>query len=1176
MNYFKNCIFYSLFFIFFSFTKNNANAQLLINEVSSYNKFYLQDEDNDYSDWIELYNNSSAAINLSGYKIGDTHPSASIWQLPKTILPPYSHILLYASGKDKKVIINHWETAIKENDEWKYLTPTQEISSNWKQLTFNDASWLTGKGGFGYADNDDSTLIPAKTQSLFLRKKFNISDTSKIALALLHIDYDDGFVAHLNGFEVARYNVKNINPGRWDGAESEREARVYRGGKYERYSVSIEQLKKILRNGQNILTVQCHNHSTNGKSDDMSLRANLSFGIKDASVLFNNVPTWFNEPEYFYHSNFKLSNEGLERLILLNPANVIIDQLTIPALNTDHSYGRFPDGGNTWHISRQASPAANNLEGFVSYCNDVISFSQAEGFYSSSITLSLSGSAEIRFTTDGSLPTKSSSLYTTPIVINQTATIRAACFNNNSQPKEISTKTYFINEQTTLPVISIITDPKDFFDPQTGIYMLGPNADSTNNPYFGANFWTNEEKPVFIQYYSSEKHKEFEINAGARIYGNYSRSVPMRSLAITLRSKYGTDKLNYKLFPYKNIDEFDSFVLRNSGNDFSFTHIKDGLNQLTVFEKTSIDIQAYKPCLAFINGQYWGIYNIREKLNEEYIEANSGYDKTNIDQTDSWGKQIEGNNNVFELWWNSINNNMTVESQFKAVADSFDLDNMIDYFAAQIFISNWDWPANNVKAWRPKTGDRKYRFILWDTDISLGIWDMQTASFNQLRRVKNGTNLSMGPFGEMFFALTKNISFRNKFINRSADLMNTIYTTENFKKKAEELIANIQAEIPRHVTRWGYSFGGWEYHVDQMYKFIEDRPAFARQQMVTEFNLVKQVNITLNVQPAGAGIIRINSIIPDNYPWQGVYFDGVPVTITAIPNPGYTFSHWTAPNLLSGNVANKSISLNVTGNEPFTAHFSGAAAPFTLVLSEINYHSSSTMDSGDWFELWNYGTADLDISEYTFKDYKDYNIYTIPAGTVIPKGQRLIICNNITKFKNIYPAVKNVIGSFSFDLSNSSDEIRIYNLRKECFISFRYSDQAPWPTEADGKGYTLELTHPSKNPSDPESWTVNCLYGSPGKPYENCTLSSGKEEEPSSLKIYPNPAKTAFTIELLHHYNITDVTIDIKDATGRSVYHKDTAALSTTITTEHYIPGIYLIKLRAGDKYFINKIIISE
>ncbi|MBX9850489.1 MAG: CotH kinase family protein [Cytophagaceae bacterium] len=1185
MKYFKILFLFSILIS----GKSYINAQVVINEVSTNNESLVLDEDGDYNDWIEIYNAGATGVNLSNYSLIDNVPSPQQWFFPSYILSPNSHVLVFASGKNKNQTVNHWETAVKENDFWKYLIPSAEPPSTWKDRTFNDASWTTAKGGLGYGDNDDTTVLSGPFNSLYIRRTFNIADTSKLMRAIFNVDYDDGFVAYLNGVEIARSaNMPGTPPGYNNQTDAGHEATVYvTPGSFEAFPISLATLRATLVNGNNVLAIQVHNVSPS--SSDLTIRPYLSFAMKDAGTQFGATPSWFTGSVSAFHTNFKLSKNGNETIYLLNNAATTIDQKMIPWLKIDQSFGRQTDGNATWSYFAAPTPGASNgsATAYLGYCNDTLIFSKAPGFYPSAQTLSITGSSAIRYTTDGSEPTASSTLYTVPITINNTKVIRAACFSASYIPKKIFTNTYFINDNTDLPVFSISTHPDNFFDDNIGIYKLGPNADSSTNPYFGANFWEDWERPVHVEFFDKQGAQGFEQDAGIKIFGNYSRANPMKSLWIKAHDRYGKSSIDYQFFPDKNIAEFKEIILRNSGNDFNVTHIKDATNQMAVFKKTDIDIQAYEPCVVYINGQYWGVHHIREKINEHYVEQNYGISSDSIDLVDTWYGALQGGNNLWGLYWITVVDDfvapagpldMSVAANFKLVADSFDLENMVDYFAAEIYISNWDWPQNNLKMWRPKYGDRKFRYFMYDTDITLGIWGMEPYTWNKMGEIKNATGLSKGPNAEIFSKMLNYTPFRNYFINRYADLMNTIYLPANYRGMAYKIRDSIASEMPRHLARWGADVPTWNYNISQMVNFINARPTEARNHVRSEFGLVKNVNVTLDVSPAGAGVIKINTIHPETLPWTGVYFDGVPVTITAIPNPGYTFNHWLAPILIPSPNTNRSVTLNVNiTNATFTAYFTGSPAPAKITVSEVNYNSSASSNSGDWFELLNYGNVAVDLSDWYFQDYNDYHKFVIPANTILQPNSRLVICNDTAKFKSLYPIATNYVkGQFDFSLSNDGDMIRLFDYKGAKYLSFTYNDKSPWPAEADGLGKTLELSDPNMDLNDASNWFAGCPGGSPGYPYNpGCVLSVKDRIDDGSVSIYPNPSKGIFKVRI-NDPSIIDGNIKVVNNKGQVIYSSYINSDTSEIDISHVTSGLYNLVITTEKGLISNKIIIGQ
>jgi hypothetical protein len=198
--------------------------------------------------------------------------------------------------------VNHWETAVFNNDTWKYFPGASEPDAGWRSLTFNDGLWASGPGGFGYGDNDDNTIIPSSS-SVYLRYRFTVADTSAISEALLSMDYDDAFVAYINDTEIARAGITGLHPA-YSQYGSDHEATMYSGGLPESFSISKNQLKTFLLQGDNVLAIQVHNSSAT--SSDMSSNAFLSFGIKNSSVYFRPVPAWFNVAGDFTSSDLPI------------------------------------------------------------------------------------------------------------------------------------------------------------------------------------------------------------------------------------------------------------------------------------------------------------------------------------------------------------------------------------------------------------------------------------------------------------------------------------------------------------------------------------------------------------------------------------------------------------------------------------------------------------------------------------------------------------------------------------------------------------------------------------------------------------------------------------------------------------------------------------------------------
>lgn len=1102
-------------------------SQIVINEACSKNSTIIKDEDGDYSDWLELFNSGSTPVNLNGYYLSDDFANLSQWQFPDVTVKAQKYLLVFASEKNRKTVIDHWEAPVSASDIWRYIVPTVQPAPNWDTLGYNDSGWNLGAGGIGYGDGDDNTILTPPLWSVYMRKTFTITDTSKISAAVLTMDYDDAFVVYLNGVEIARANigVTGTPPPFNTPAFKEHEALLYQGQLPENFQIDMNLLKSVIVNGTNVLAIQVHN--VNNNSSDLTAIPFLLFGIKDTSSFYGPLPAWLNLGRSTLHTNFKLDGNG-ETIYLSNPSQTVVDMFNFPYMQTDHSFGRLPDANSLLFYFEIPTPDStnNNSIGSNGYVTDPL-FTLPAGFYSGSQTLSLScntlGSV-IRYTTDGSIPKQTSPLYSSPIPIDSTMAIRARAFvSSGLLPSETITNTYFINDSATLPVISLSTNPGNLFDWNSGIYVLGPNAD-TVIPFFNANFWQEWEIPAHIEYFDKQKNRAFAQGVGLEIQGNYSRSNPQKSFKVKARGDYGSSTIDYQFFPEKEIVSFKQIILRNAGNDWNALHFRDAAIHKLSQKKTALDIQDYQPCLVFINGEYWGVYNIREKINEDYIAENHGVDPDSVDLLQYNGFVMDGSFDNFELFATFVlNNDLSDSANYDTVSAWLDIDNFIDYFVVETYSENGDWLPNNVRFWREQKNGAKWRHILWDLDFFGTTWWSFTAS-------SLDTNLNK-PFSfqsVLFSKLVQNLEFRNQFINRYADLLNTIFIPDYVKDFVASIHDTLDPEMQRHFARWGYgtlypafgldgqgSYNDWKnFNLSQLNTFINYRPTTARNQIENTFSLKQQVPVTFNVYPPGAGKIELNTIELDTFPWAGIYFDSVPITFKAVPNPGYQFAFWQSTILIPNPDFNQSIKINVDTPDVFTAYFFGSPDTNRIAFSEINYKSSTTSDAGDWVELYNYGTVDVDISGWKFKDGSVTNSFFIPDSTVLTTNSYLVLCEDTAKFKSIYPNVANYIGPFNFGLSTSGENLRLFDEYENLFLSMTYSSASPWPTGSNGTGKTLELLDENGSLNNPYNWFSGCVGGSPDTAFSPCPLSV--EEEVAgigfNLSNFPNPFNNTTTI----------------------------------------------------------------
>lgn len=913
-----------------------AGAQVVINEVSTTNDATMADGDGDFEDWIELYNPGNTPVSLLNYSLTKVENSNRTWVFPDVTIKPHAHYTVFASGKDRKDFIDHWEVPVYPQVNWKFYYGLPSPPPNWRDASFSANGWNTGPASIGFGDGDDATNI-STTSAVFMRYNFTWADTSNIALGLLMIDYDDGFVAYLNGIEVARSNVGITGdfPDATVLAYDEHEAKVYQGGQPEYFLIDKAKLSAAMRPGNNIFAIQTHN--VNATNDDLTSLPYLILGRKDTAVTYFSFPN----TSLSLHTNFTLSNDADQRLLLKDPQGVVIDQEVISPMQLNHSRGRMLDGDPTWCIFAQPTPNDTNAfsQCYSGYAEPP-ELSLAPGFYTGSqaMTITATSPGSIRYSRDGSDPTPSFPNYVVPFTMDSTEVIRARVFPPASSgllPSPIVTGTYFINENVTLPVVSLSTTPGNLWDWNTGIYVMGPNADP-NPPYFNSNFWQGWERLGHIEYFDKRGCKGFELDCNYEIQGNYSKAWAQKGFTIHANDDYGTPWINYPIFPDKGyITRYKAFNIRNAGSDWNTVHFRDRLIQKTV-QKTHIDIMDGEPCVLFLNGDYWGVYELREKQDKYYIQENTGVPADKVDLLRFDGYVDEGSNKGFVDMVTYIGTqNMADPAKYDSAAMMLDIENFVDYMITETYCVNIDWLGNytnNIKYWRPNNPPGKFRYMLWDTDVSASlVSSVNGPSVNMLSTAI--TPATMNPHSLMLDRLLMNTEFRNYFVDRYADLINTIFHPASFGSMVNNMQSELEPEMERHFDKWGNmsplpgligqsnNVPQWHSSIDTLMSFIEQRPAYARDQVQQQFGLNKQVDITLDVYPSGAGKIKISTIVPDSLPWTGVYFDGVPVTITALPNPGYKFLSWEADRLNILQKNNLSLTMNLDTTDALTARF---------------------------------------------------------------------------------------------------------------------------------------------------------------------------------------------------------------------------------------------------------------
>ncbi len=558
---------------------------------------------------------------------------------------------------------------------------------------------------------------------------------------------------------------------------------------------------------------------------------------------------WLDKEDKGLHTNFSLNSDG-ETITLYDKSGFnVIDSIKFGKQKSNISCAKMDD--TLYYMI--PSPGYKNATHAItpSKRSKKPAFSQENGFYTNSVTVELSqiNNGEIYYTTDGSIPTKNSIKYTNPILITDTTVIRTRSYDGNFLPSKINTHTYLINENSTLPVVSISVDNKYLYDDKIGIYTLGTDEngntnDSTPSKFRETNYGRDWERPASFEYFYDKKPVISE-NVGIKIHGRYSRAFAQKSFNIYARGKYDNKYIKYPLFPNKpNITKVKSFTLRNSGGDWGHTMFRDAMTQSLIKDTMSIDYQDYQPAILFLNGKYWGIQNIRERSNGELIRSNHNIKTKNIDllaKTVTRQEIYEGDNADYAAMIEYIeDNDISNPTNYNYILTKMDMDNYMEYMITEMFIGSDDWPLNNNKYWRERSENGKWRWILFDTDSGFWNYKKDRDPFEYLLNPSSGSdqkNTAEATF--LFRSLMKNSTFKNNFLAKFQEHLSTTFSVARIKGIIDNDIKRLEPEIERHINRWSSSYNPenhratskdqWLREVDDLKSFAESRVPFIKQ-----------------------------------------------------------------------------------------------------------------------------------------------------------------------------------------------------------------------------------------------------------------------------------------------------------------------------------------------------------
>lgn len=583
------------------------------------------------------------------------------------------------------------------------------------------------------------------------------------------------------------------------------------------------------------------------------------------------------------HTNFKIGASG-EALFLCNSSGQIVDQTVEVELEGDQSYGRISDGNSPFAKFYTSSPNSSNVANVV--LNE-LQISHVSGFYDTPILLSVNSfllGEDVHYTLDGSCPTPASPILEdilsfepgvpTAIDISQIPTtplegpwplprfiwkqpdtdmlmanvIRYRSFSEAQPSSKIYSGFYLIQDSIlsrfNLPVISILSDSANFFNYDTGIYIPGKRYDE-----MGWDWWPDGnyrmrgsewERFAHIDVFEPDGENVLLQDCGIRIFGGWSSVMPQKSIRIIADRNYGSNRFEYPFFPDLPMDKYKQVVLRNSGNDFVKSHFRDAFMQ-SLLTGLDMELQAYQPFVVFINGNYWGLHNMREKIDETYFERRFGIEEDDLMIVSACGfPEINSNQDYVDMIAYIETNSMAIQGNYEYIKTRMDVVNFVDYNIAEIFFGNTDWPANNNKAWKTTNPNSKWRWFIYDLDFGFGAGEDYTYNSLEYALAVNSPNYSNPDCATFLLrSLLENETFKTLFIDRFAWHLNNTFREDVVIDKIDDFISQLEEEMYFHIQRWHYpqTYSDWLSETDYMKEFAANRPCVCVEHLMEKFDL---------------------------------------------------------------------------------------------------------------------------------------------------------------------------------------------------------------------------------------------------------------------------------------------------------------------------------------------------
>ncbi len=750
-----------------------ADNTLMINEVMPAPRSGIYDEDNELTDWVELYNAGTESIRLENVALSDDPSKPLKWIFPKgTVIEPGQYYLVYCSGKNKlesQTGVPHTNFSIHSEGETLVLsTRTGELidrvtvpnvgrdisygrdplTREFKTFTLSTPGRKNDQSG---ANQMDQYIRNSNYSGVYITEVLASADKVAPASGEPPCDFVEVYNSSQKVVDMSMWGLSdNINtPRKWQFPQG-----------------------------------------TNIKPGEYKVIRLDGSPIKGSG---NNL-----------HADFSLQRTGGEMMTLSDANGRVLDRLYLPETRADVSFGRSQRRDGFFYFDAP-SPGQENGTGFLGYTH-APSFTLQSGLYKEMVTVEITvpEGTQVRYTTDGSIPTvDNSTVYTQPIQAPNTVVIRARAFESGLEPSSTVTASYIIGTFFTLPVVSLVCDPIELWDEETGLYAAGPNIDKTVFPFKNSVYRTMGKiaRPAYLEIFDMEGKPVISQGIKAELLGAYSLDMPQKSWKVRAQASTGEKYFNYPLFKDREYTYYKSLTFRNSGNDCVWTRFSDGLqSKLMDTLDTQVLHLAWEPVIMYLNGEYWGHYNMRERKDRFSIAQHENIPMEDAEKMTilrASGSQVQGSNKEYKEMIQKIKTLSpgTNDEDLQYILDRVDVDNYFEWFAIEMYFGNSD--IGNFMFYKLDGEGQKWKTLLFDLDY--GLFSSTFDSPKSYLKEKGMGDQRID--NTIFRKLLENKDMQHKFLSYLSYVYNTL-TPDVMMAQLEACKSAIEPAMAIHFDRW--------------------------------------------------------------------------------------------------------------------------------------------------------------------------------------------------------------------------------------------------------------------------------------------------------------------------------------------------------------------------------------